>query len=246
MATVLVTGSSGGLGSAAARAFMATGFDVIGLDRTAPPENPGYRYFQADVTDEGAVQHALEEVGPLHHVLAVAGGALAEEKTAPDVTSLPIGLLKQSLEQNLISAFVTLKATLPKLRLASGDRSMTFVSSTDALLSYGLPAYAAAKAGVIGLVRSMASPFGREGIRINAVAPGDVPTERNAREWAHLPHWYEDLAAATALGRLCTAEELADAFVSIATQLRGMTGQVIVIDAGLTVAAAGNTVVPRA
>jgi NAD(P)-dependent dehydrogenase (short-subunit alcohol dehydrogenase family) len=224
---------------------MAAGFDVIGVDRTAPAANPGYRYFQADVTDEGAVQQALERVGPLKHVLAVAGGALANEKTAPDAAVISIDLLKQSLEQNLISAFVTLKATLPKLRLASGDRSITFVSSTDALLSYGLPAYAAAKAGIIGLVHSMASPFGKEGIRINAVAPGDVPTERNAREWAHLPHWYEDLAAATALRRLCTPEELGDAFVSVATQLRGMTGQVIVVDAGLTVAAAGNTAVPQ-
>lgn len=236
MAVVVITGSSGGLGSAAVRAFSAAGHEVVGLDRVVTASE-SVRHLQVDVADEESMERTLAEIGAVHHVVAIAGGALVEEKAGTDIAALPIDVVRRSLEQNLISAFVTLRATMPKLREASGDRSVTFVTSTDALLSYGLPGYAAAKAGIIGLVRSLASPLGSEGIRVNAIAPGDIPTPRNAREWAHVPNWYEHLAAATALRRLCTAEELADAFVSVATQLRGVTGQVIVVDAGLTVSA---------
>jgi NAD(P)-dependent dehydrogenase (short-subunit alcohol dehydrogenase family) len=233
---VVITGSSGGLGSAAARAFSVAGFEVIGLDRVATGSE-SIRHVQVDVADEASMERALADIGAVQHLVAIAGGALVEEKAAPDIAALPIDLVRRSLEQNLISAFVTLRTAMPKLREASGDRSVTFVTSTDALLSYGMPGYAAAKAGIIGLVRSLASPLGAEGIRVNAIAPGDIPTPRNAREWAHLPMWYEHLAGSTALRRLCSAEELADAFVSVATQLRGVTGQVIVVDAGLTVSA---------
>ncbi|MHB2029407.1 MAG: SDR family NAD(P)-dependent oxidoreductase [Acidimicrobiales bacterium] len=246
MGVVVVTGSSGGLGSAAARAFCEAGYEVVGLDKMATAAEPVVRHIEVDVTNEETMVRALRDVGPVQHVVAIAGGALMEEKAMPDIAALPIDVVRRSLEQNLISAFVTLRTAMPKLREASGDRSMTFVTSTDALLSYGLPGYAAAKAGIIGLVRSLASPLGAEGIRVNAIAPGDVPTPRNAREWAHVPDWYERLAASTALRRLCTPEELADAFVSVATQLRGVTGQVLVVDAGLTVSAGINAAVAEA
>lgn len=245
MTTVLVTGSSGGLGSATVGSFMSAGYEVVGLDRVPPPSNPGYRHIDVDVSDEASMRRALEDVGPLRHVIALVGGALMAEKAAPDVADLPIQVVRESIELNLISAFVTLRVTLPKLRLTAGDRSLTFVSSTDALLSYGLPGYASAKSGIMGLVRSLAHPLGREGIRINAIAPGDIPTERGIREWAHLPNWYENLATTTALGRLCRADELGDSFLSVAARMTGLTGQVVVVDAGLSVSGAG-VAVPQA
>jgi NAD(P)-dependent dehydrogenase (short-subunit alcohol dehydrogenase family) len=119
------------------------------------------------------------------------------------------------------------------LRAAEGDRSVTLTTSTDALVSYGLPAYAAAKSGIIGLVHSLAGSLGKDGIRINAVAPGDVPTARNRKEWAHKSGWYDTLAASTALRRLCTPEEIAATFLALSSQLTGVTGQVIIADAGL-------------
>lgn len=237
MGAVVVTGSSGGLGSAAAQAFAAAGYEVVGFDKLPPASEGVGRHVDVDVTDEDSMLRAFEIVGPVQHLVAIAGGALVEEKRAPGIATLSIEVVRRSLEQNLISAFITLRTAMPKLRETSGDRSVTLVTSTDALVSYGLPGYAAAKAGIIGMVHSLASALGAEGIRINAVAPGDVPTPRNAREWAHVPNWYENLAAATALRRLCTPEELGSAFVSVATQLRGVTGQVLVVDAGFTVSA---------
>jgi NAD(P)-dependent dehydrogenase (short-subunit alcohol dehydrogenase family) len=243
MATVIVSGSSGGIGSATVAAFLAAGFDVVGLDRVAAPDVDGVRHKTVDLTDEGALASVLDGVGPVQHLVAVAGGALLNEKTVADLTELSVDTFRSSLEQNLVSVFITIRAALPHIRQATGDRSITLTSSTDAFLSYGLPAYAAAKGGLMGMVHSLAVPLGREGLRINAVAPGDVPTERNVAEFGHIPDWYAGLTNATALGRLCTPADIAAGFLSIAVQLTGMTGQVLVLDAGLTVAAGGATAV---
>jgi NAD(P)-dependent dehydrogenase (short-subunit alcohol dehydrogenase family) len=236
MERVVITGAAGGIGGATVDAFLGAGFEVVGIDRRAATERPGYVGRVADLVDPESVRHALADVGPIRHVVAIAGGALPVEKTTRDVADLPLDAFRQSIEQNLTTAFITLQAALPNLRAADGDRSLSFTASTDALISYGLPAYAAAKAGIVGLVRSLAGPLGHEGVRINAVAPGDIPTPRNQHEWAHVPDWYERVGELTALGRLGTTDELAQAFLALATSLTSMTGQTLVVDAGVTIA----------
>lgn len=233
MNSVLVTGSSGGLGSATVTAYLETGRQVFGLDRVSAPDQASFRPIVVDLTDETAMQDVMRQIGPIQHVVSIAGGALQDEKNNPDLAQLPLGVFRASLEHNLISAFVTLRTALPNLRAADGDRSIAFTTSTDAMVSYGLPGYAAAKGGIIGLVNSLTSPLGREGIRINAVAPGDIPTARNRAEWAHRPDWYTNLASSNPLGRLCTPKEIAETFVALSDRLTGITGQTIVVDAGL-------------
>ena len=151
----------------------------MAIDRV-PAERDDVAAYTLDLADEGAVAGALADAAgrglAIQHVVAIAGGALPEEKTGADVADLPLEVFRASLELNLVTAWITLRAALPHLRRADGDRSVTLTTSTDALASYGLPAYAAAKAGLIGLVDSLAGPLGGDGIRINAVAPGDVPT----------------------------------------------------------------------
>jgi NAD(P)-dependent dehydrogenase (short-subunit alcohol dehydrogenase family) len=231
---VLVTGAAGGLGSALVSALVARGDQVVALDRV-PMQRAGVVSYALDLADEEAVAAALSGCGlAIRHVVAIAGGALPEEKAGADVGELPLAVFRSSLELNLVTAWITLRASLPHLRRADGDRSITLTSSTDALASYGLPAYAAAKAGLIGLVHSLAAPLGGDGIRINAVAPGDVPTERNVREWAHVPGWYEGLRESSPLGRLGTPEDIAATYLAL-IDLRHVTGQVIVVDGGQTV-----------
>ena len=233
--TVLVTGAAGGIGTATVQAFLGAGFDVVGLDRRPAESQPGYTHVLVDLLDDAAVHGAVAEVGAIRHVVCIAGGALVPEKTTDDPAALELEVWRASLEQNLTAQFITLQASLPGLRQIDGDRSITFVSSTDALLSCGLPAYAAAKAGLIGLVHALTGPLGAEGIRINAVAPGDIPTERNVAEWGHIDGWYSRMREATALDRLVTTDEVAGAFLAVATQLTSLTGQTIVVDGGLTV-----------
>jgi NAD(P)-dependent dehydrogenase (short-subunit alcohol dehydrogenase family) len=234
---VLVTGAAGGLGGALVEALVARGDRVVALDRvdTGRGDVVGYTL---DLADPTAVEDALADAAgrglALHHVVSIAGGALPAEKTGAHPAELSLDDFRASLELNLVTAWITLRAALPHLRRAEGDRSITLTSSTDALASYGLPAYAAAKAGLIGLVHSLTAVLGADGIRINAVAPGDVPTPRNVREWAHVPDWYENLRAGTALGRLGTPEDIAGAYLAL-IDLQHVTGQVMVVDGGTTI-----------
>jgi NAD(P)-dependent dehydrogenase (short-subunit alcohol dehydrogenase family) len=234
---VLVTGAAGGLGSALVSALVERGDRVVAIDRS-PIERGDVTAYAIDLADADAVAGALSDAEKrglrIEHAVAIAGAALPEEKTGADVAELPLAVFRASLELNLVTAWITLRAALPLLRRAQGDRSITLTTSTDALASYGLPAYAAAKAGLIGLVHSLAGPLGADGIRINAVAPGDVPTPRNVREWGHEPGWYDRLQASTALGRLGTPEDIAAAYLSL-IDLRHVTGQVIVVDGGQTI-----------
>jgi NAD(P)-dependent dehydrogenase (short-subunit alcohol dehydrogenase family) len=238
MTDVLVTGAAGGLGSALVDALVARGDRVVALDRADAPR-AGVLSFVTDVGDERAIELALDEAAAAgvepRHVVAFAGGALPDEKTADDLTAVSLDLFRASLEHNLLSVWATVRATLPRLRRLDGDRSITFTTSTDAIASYGLPAYSAAKAGLIGLVHSLMGTLAAEGIRINAVAPGDVPTERNRREWAHRPDWYEQLRLGVPLGRLATPQDIATAYVAL-IDLQHVTGQVIVVDGGQTIA----------
>jgi NAD(P)-dependent dehydrogenase (short-subunit alcohol dehydrogenase family) len=231
---VLITGASGGIGLATVDAFREAGYEVLGLDIEPCPERDGFECRVADLTDPAAVRDALDGAGPIRHVISIAGGALPAEKARPDIVELPLETFRASVELNLISAFVTLQATLPLMRGLDCDRSVAFTTSTDAMVSYGLPAYAAAKAGLVGLVRSLVTQLGAEGIRINAVAPGDIPTKRNLREWAHQPNHYDEIAARTPLGRLVTAGDIATMFLAIADGVSSITGQVIVVDGGAT------------
>ena len=236
---VLVTGAAGGLGAALVEALLARGDQVVALDRAEVGAREGVRGYAVDLLDEAAVTRALDDASAagiaIRHVVAIAGGELPDEKSCVDPAALPLDVFRRSLDQNLVTAWIALRAALPHLRPLAGDRSITLTSSTDALAAYGLPAYAAAKAGLLGMVRSLAATLGADGIRINAVAPGDVPTERNVREWAHVPGWYDRLREASVLDRLGTPPDIAATYLAL-IDLQHVTGQTIVVDGGQTIA----------
>ena len=242
---VLITGAAGAIGSATVRAFMAAGFPVVGLDvaervteaPTSGAPNGSYLGIQVDAEDEVAVAEAVttaEAAGPLAHVVGIAGGALGDEPaTQADPAQLSPKVFRASVEANLTSQFVVLHAALPWLRARTGvDRSVTFTSSWNALTGVGMPAYSAAKAGVIGMMHALTGPLGEHGIRVNVVAPGTIRTARTERIWAHDEGRWERLASTTALGRLGTPDDVARTFVALATALTHVTGQVLVVDGG--------------
>lgn len=234
---VLVTGAAGAIGAAAARAFLSAGWRVVGLDRdgAVEEERPGYRGVRVDLSDEAALERAVAAVepwGPLAHVVGVAGGALPEEpSTQGDPAGIDPAVFRASIEANLTTQFLVLRACLPWMRRGTGDRSVTFTSSWNALTGCGMPAYSAAKAGIIGMMRALVGPLGREGIRVNVVAPGTIRTPRTEQIWSGDPGHFERLAADVPLGRLGLPEDVARAFVGLAG-LSHVTGQVLVVDGG--------------
>jgi NAD(P)-dependent dehydrogenase (short-subunit alcohol dehydrogenase family) len=236
---VIVTGAAGAIGSATVHAFLSSGFGVVGLDRSPDVHsmNGGaYQGLQVDLQDERGLAQAIEAVrrrGALRHVVSIAGGALpGEPETAQDPFSVDATLFRNSLDANLVTQFLLVKHSLPWLRENDGDRSVTFTSSFNALTGCGMPAYSAAKAGLIGMMHAVAGELGAEGIRINVVAPGTIRTPRTERLWAHVPDHFEHLEKTSALGRLGRPEDVARTFVALTTLLTHVTGQVLVVDGG--------------
>ena len=241
--TVVVTGAAGALGAATAGAFAGAGFAVVGLDRDpAVTGLDGIVGVQVDLTDDDEVARVMTRLaatGPLHHLVQIAGGALPEEPpTQDDPAAITPEVFRASLDSNLTSSFVVLRAALPWFRqLDDGgeariDRSVTLLSSWNALRAQGMPAYSAAKAGLIGMMHALVRPLGAEGVRVNVVAPGTIRTPRTQRIWAHEPDHFERLAAMTATGRLGVPEDVARTCLALATDLRHVSGQTLVVDGG--------------
>jgi meso-butanediol dehydrogenase/(S,S)-butanediol dehydrogenase/diacetyl reductase len=236
---VLVTGAAGAIGSATVDAFLERGFHVAGLDRdpavTRSRNVSAYTGIRVELESQAMVVDAIRElskVGELVHVVGLAGGALPAEIEQDDVLGLDEETFTASLRANLVTQFTLIRAVLPLLRATQGDRSISLTSSFNALSGWGLPAYSAAKAGLIGLMHSLTGPLGNEGIRINVVAPGTVRTPRTERIWKHEPNHFTELESRSALGRLGSPGDVADAFVALATLLRHVTGHVLVVDGG--------------
>ncbi|MDP9264723.1 MAG: SDR family oxidoreductase [Chloroflexota bacterium] len=241
---VLVTGAAGAIGSATVRIFLEAGFAVLGLDRdrSVAVHERGYRGLVVDLGAQQAVEEAIRIArsafpGRLAHLVGVAGGALPDDvRTADDPAELDPGAFRASVDANLLTQFIVLRAALPWLREGAGeDRSVTFVSSFNGLSGWGMPAYSAAKAGIIGMMLALTTPLGRESIRVNVVAPGTLRTPRTEALWAGEPGHFEALEATAALGRLGTPDDVARSFLALATLLTHVTGQVLVVDGGQSV-----------
>jgi 3-oxoacyl-[acyl-carrier protein] reductase len=252
----VVTGASGALGSAMVTALLEAGHRVVGIDRVDARavvqaglrddgEHPGlkagddYVHLVADVCDTEQVDACARPVasfGEVAHLVGVAGGAVTGEAMVEDPADVTPEMFRASVELNLVSQFVVVRAFLPSLRAwaaKTGDASITLISSINGVVGMAMPGYSAAKAGLLGLVRVLAGQLGADGVRVNAVVPGTVRTPRTARAWAHDPQHFDALAARAALHRLTSPEEVAAAALSL-VGATGITGQDLVVDSGQT------------
>lgn len=237
---VVVTGAAGGIGSAICDLFLENGFAVVGMDLREPAvSHPGYRHAQVDVTSESDMNALAASLDfPIQHLITCAGIALPSESAAAIAGELiDASIFRASVDLNLVSHYVTLMALLPTMEAGTGDRSVTFTSSINALVGFSntLAGYSSAKAGLLGLVRTLVVPLGERGIRVNAVLPGTVQTPSTIEEWRDDPGHFERLRETIPLGRLPSTRDIADVFFAISS-LRHITGQSIVVDGGQSVA----------
>jgi NAD(P)-dependent dehydrogenase (short-subunit alcohol dehydrogenase family) len=239
---VLISGAAGGIGVATVDRFLASGYEVAGIDLAPSVEGlrtERYRGRVADVTRPEELAVVLAEILDgleLRHVVCLAGGVLDAERDVllePDTTAARAAF-DSSLALNLSGQFSLVHSSLPRLNGTDGDRSIVLCSSVNALRGYGMPGYSAAKAGLIGMMHALATPLGHLGIRVNVVAPGTTRTPAIERDiaWAGDPGAADRIPRQIPLGRMAEPRDVATSIEVLADQLTHVTDEVVRVDGG--------------
>ena len=230
---VLVTGGNRGIGLACALAFAADGHRVAVTCRgEAPAElvDAGILAVPCDVTDSATVDAAFatieEELGPVEVLVANAGitrDGLVLRMSDGDFTDV--------LDANLTGAFRVARRAVRGMMRARWGRIILVSSIAGRVGQTGQANYAASKAGLVGLGRSLAKEFASRNVTVNVVAPGPILTDMLAA----LPEDQQDAyAEAVPLGRLGQAGEVAAAVTFLASDAAAyVTGAVLPVDGGL-------------
>lgn len=223
----IVTGARRGIGAAIARRLHQDGAKVAALD-IEPPELDGIEGIVCDVTDEDAVDRAVSEVerrlGSVSIAVLNAGilPVVSLEETSRE-------LWDRTFAVNLTGAFLVMKRVLPAMREAQYGRLLAVGSSAGKTGgAANLAAYAASKAGIMALAKSVASEYAREGITSNAIAPAQIDTDM----LKGLP----DLSGRIPVGRYGTPEEVAALVAFLVSPMAGyITGEVVDINGGFLI-----------
>ncbi len=193
---VIVTGAAGGLGAFVTRAFLATGAAVAGISRSIPPsafDHPNFHAQPGDlISPEGAraaVEAAVMRLGRVDVLAHVAGGFSGGEP----IWETTDAIWDHMMDLNLRAAFNTFRAALPFMREAGRGRIIAVAAKAAAQPAAGIAAYAASKAGLVSLVRTVSLENRDRRITANVILPGtmDTPANRAADPAADRSAWVD-------------------------------------------------------
>lgn len=239
----IVTGGAGGIGAATARLMTARGATIVVadilLDRTEAlaAELPRAGAIHLDLADEASIAAMIAEVVERHGKLDILhnNAAALDPDLGPrdgEIEHMETWVWDRTLTVNLRGTMIACRQALPHLRATRG----CIVNTVSNLALQGhviQAAYAASKAGLIQMTRSIAASHGRHGVRCNAVAPGMTMTP--ALKAAFPPHMRKLVEDETLREQLGDPEDIAEAVAFLASgAARNITGQVLVSDGGLS------------
>jgi meso-butanediol dehydrogenase/(S,S)-butanediol dehydrogenase/diacetyl reductase len=235
----IVTGAASGIGLATVALLRERGYAVVALDLSAEQlarfaGDDGIATLAGDVTDEAvnvaAVESAEQRFGGVDAVILNAG-----VRGSGEIDTIDLEVFDRAVDVNLRAAMLGMRASVPALRRRGGGSIVVTASNTGLLGEARRFPYAAAKAGVINMCRSVAIDLGRDAIRVNAVCPGPTLTGMTEHLAAADPVRFAGLAANVPLGRWAEPREVAEAIVFLASPAASfITGVALPVDGGVT------------
>jgi D-xylose 1-dehydrogenase len=236
---VVVTGGGSGIGEAIVRRFAEQKSKVAFIDikesQALADELNGQggsvRFEKADLTDIGALRSAIDRIrealGPIQ--VLINNAAHDERHPTEDVTP---EYWDDRIAVNLKHQFFAAQAVLPDMKAANGGSIVNFGSVSWMVGQGGMAAYTAAKSGVLGLTRSLARDYGPYNIRVNAIAPGWIMTQRQIEKWL-TPEGEAELMQRQCVKRKLVPDEIAKFTLFMASdEASACTNQQFVVDGG--------------
>ena len=241
---VFVTGGATGIGADIVEAFARQRARVAFLDlqadagealaeRIAARGEPRPLCLKGDVTEIPALQAAIARVGAqLGPISVLVNNAASDQRHQVDDVSIEFWDRTQNV--NLRHHFFAAQAVRPQMRGLGGGSIINMSSISWRFGAAEMPAYATAKAGVLGLTRALARAFGPDNIRVNAIEPGAVMTQRQRDLWFKTEESVQAMVERQLIRRVLLGEEIARMIVFLgADDSRMITKQSFTVDAGL-------------
>lgn len=237
----VVTGGSSGIGSGIVNRFVINGAQVISIDLKKPEFEIGtVQHFDCDLTDENAVSQVFEEIAKQHPQIDVLCANAGIVPAWSRIVDTNFGDWKKVIDINVNALFLTVSNGAKLLKKGSGTVVVT--GSINSIKGDpNIASYVASKHAALGIIKAAALDLGRDGIRVNGVAPGPIATkalisriEKRLKENnGTLDEYLAKIANQTALGRIATEEEVINTIEFLALELSsGITGQLISVDCG--------------
>jgi NAD(P)-dependent dehydrogenase (short-subunit alcohol dehydrogenase family) len=241
--TVFVSGGATGIGADIVRSFAQNRALVAFIDlnvhagkvlaKELADRDETALFLKCDVTDIPTLQASIEEAGmKLGPVSVLVNNAANDQRHSVDEVSADYWDHAQNV--NLRHHFFAAQAVRPQMRQL-GSGSIINLSSIAWRAGGGeMPAYSAAKAGIVGLTRALARAFGDDNIRVNAIEPGAVMTERQKQLWYKTPESVEAIVRRQSIKAILLGDDIARTALFLgADDSRMITKQSITVDAGL-------------
>ncbi|MEM1373393.1 MAG: SDR family oxidoreductase [Pseudomonadota bacterium] len=242
-ASVYITGGGSGIGAALTEGFLEQGAKVAFIGRSdasdfvaqmAEKHGNAPLFIQGDITDMGALKASMDQAADAHGPITTLVNNAANDKRH-ETSKVDEAFWDWMIAINLKAYFFACQHVHPMMVEAGGGSIINFSSISYMMGNAGYPIYTAANSGINGMTRSLAREFGPDRVRVNALAPGWVLTQKQMDMWAS----EEGLAAH--MDRMCLKEHLEPADIVGGTLFlasdssKAMTGQALVIDGGVVV-----------
>ena len=233
----IVTGANGGMGLAISSALADAGVKVVASDvqdTPVPAQRDGVEYSCADVTEESDIEALTNFAMQNHGRLDCAINAAAIEFETNRLAECDIEDFDRILSVNLRGVFLCMKYQLRAMLKGGGGVIVNLASTTSFQAGNIQPAYTASKHGVVGLTRQAAIDYARDGVRVNAIAPGNIDTPMLRDAIARRGIDSEAAASRMPFGRFGQSEEVAAAALWLCSNASSFTtGHVITVESGM-------------